>query len=231
MPVAKLIEHLVGTEPGLAGRLRDWFSEFAVPVGTDRLLGLMRARVAELAWLGPPPAPVHRRSTAVTVSELEEIVLAAFYQLCELGSNVVPLCDWWLRNCELGSEKLLQALEQYATRAGQKKQVKAKLVSSGLTVQFVERDLDSPAAFSCRSTGSTLIVTLNSSHPAFSLLSSALAEGSQSSTRALLVAWALLETDLPDGVRKDRVSEARQDWGRALKRALIDEGLSACIRP
>lgn len=230
MQVAKLIENLVGTEPGLAGRLRDWFSDFVVSVGTDRLLGLMRARVAQLAWLGPPPASVHRRTSAVTVSELEEIVLSAFYQLCELGSNVIPLCEWWVSHCEVGSERLLQALEQYAERTGQKKQVKAKLVSSGLTVQFVERDLDSPAAFACRSTGSTLIVTLNSNHPAFGLLSSTLAEGSQSAARALLVAWALLETDLPDGVRKDRVSEARQDWGRALKRALMDEGLSACIK-
>lgn len=166
-----------------------------------------------------------------TVAEAEELLLAAYHELFRLGPSALPVCHWWLRYCGLGCSVLASLIETYqpADGGGERKRVRATIVSSGLQVEFSERELDSPAAFSCRTNGPILLVTLNTSHAAYSTLADIVRTPDQRAAKALLAAWALFEAELPDGIRKDRAAEARQDWGRTLRRLLNDESLKTCI--
>lgn len=217
---------------GPAQALRDWFLEFSNRVPPNRLVGLMMARMADIS-LSSSPRTSKSWQDCATLAEVEEMLLTAYHQLFQLGPAIVPACEWWVRHRARGEASIIELIESYLTSQSgtdsEKRQVRARVVSSGLEVSFNERELDSPAAFTCRTQGPVLLITLNTNHPAYSTLAEVLRSAHQGAARALLASWALMETELPEGVRRDRVSEVRLDWGRTIRRLLNDEGLRACI--
>lgn len=113
----------------------------------------------------------------------------------------------------------------------------ASVVSKGLKYQFVKAALESPAFFTVEPRAGTVLVKLNTSHPAYDNLVEVLdanvegveADGlrerlasAQEGLRLLLLAWARYEDELPDA-RRDIAQEARYDWGRVAKQFLQKE--------
>lgn len=99
--------------------------------------------------------------------------------------------------------------------------------------------LDSSALFTTvEMSGDQIEILLNSAHPAFPLLSHAIAEDSvhglewtdarvrlsqlQEAMVLLLRGWAQYEREL-GGIRRTRAEEAREDWGRVVRRLLCSD--------
>jgi hypothetical protein len=98
--------------------------------------------------------------------------------------------------------------------------------------QFLDNDLETPAFFSVRSRGGKIIITLNTSHPAYQNLVEVLDKDVEDANedelkqrlinasqglKLLLMAWARYEDEQPDGTRKSNAQDARMDWGRVAK--------------
>lgn len=111
----------------------------------------------------------------------------------------------------------------------------AKTVSDGLKYLFAEAPLETSAFFSVKPKGGALIITLNTAHPAYEKLVELLeqdVEGVDTETlrtrlinsleglKLLLTAWARYEDEQPDGIRKIRAQDARNDWGRIARQFL-----------
>ncbi|MBU0587161.1 MAG: ATP-binding protein [Gammaproteobacteria bacterium] len=107
-------------------------------------------------------------------------------------------------------------------------------VNDSLKYIFAEASLDSPAFFSVQPRGGTLILTLNTLHPAYSRLVDVLERDRTNQTtenlqerlnnaldglKLLLMAWARYE-DEQDSVRRENAQDARVDWGRIARRFL-----------
>lgn len=119
------------------------------------------------------------------------------------------------------------------------KELAARTVSSGLKYVFAHADLETPAFFSVRQKGGSIIITLNTNHPAFSSLVEVLErdtedadtdddlkrrlENALDGLKLLLMAWARYEDEQPDGRRRDQAQEARLDWGRLARQFLQRE--------
>ncbi len=101
------------------------------------------------------------------------------------------------------------------------------VVQGGLKYQFVEAGFDTMAFFSIKSKGGTIIIKLNTEHPAYGNLVEILEEPTEAADEAelrerlhrarnglrlLLMAWARYE-DEAKGERKDQAEDARFDWG------------------
>lgn len=108
-------------------------------------------------------------------------------------------------------------------------------VDNGLKYVFAKADLQTSAFFSVKLKGGAMIITLNTSHPAYDNLVDILeedVEGVEASelrdrlTKALgglkllLTAWARYEDEEPDGNRRIAAQETRNDWGRIAWRFL-----------
>lgn len=119
------------------------------------------------------------------------------------------------------------------------KELAARTISDGLKYIFAEADLESPAFFSVRQKGGSIIITLNTSHPAYGSLVEVLEREDPDETieglllrlrsaedglKLLLMAWARYEDEQPDGTRRERAQEARVDWGRLARQFLRDDG-------
>jgi hypothetical protein len=117
----------------------------------------------------------------------------------------------------------------------QARELAATTVEVGLKYVFATADVESPAFFSVKPKGGSLIVLLNSNHPAYVHLVEALDREESAGNgedlrrrlatardglKLLLMAWARYEDEQPDGRRKDVAQEARQDWGRMAKQFL-----------
>lgn len=116
--------------------------------------------------------------------------------------------------------------------------IAATTVDTGLKYAFAEAELETQAFFSVKPKGGTLIITLNTGHPAYSHLLDALEtqEGIEltneelqerfirawSGLRLLLEAWARYEDEQPPGPRREAVQDARSDWGRVARAFLKD---------
>jgi hypothetical protein len=111
----------------------------------------------------------------------------------------------------------------------QAQELAAKTVSDGLKYLFAPAPLETSAFFSVKPRGGAILITLNTSHPAYDNLVELLdqeVEGVDPDTlrsrlaksaeglKLLLTAWARYEDEQPDGIRKNRAQEARADWGR-----------------
>ncbi len=111
----------------------------------------------------------------------------------------------------------------------------AKTVDDGLKYLFADAPLQTAAFFSVKPKGGALLITLNTSHPAYKNLVELLekeVEGVESETlktrltnsreglKLLLTAWARYEDEEPDGIRKTRAQDARSDWGRMARQFL-----------
>ncbi len=107
-------------------------------------------------------------------------------------------------------------------------------VTDSLKYIFAEASLDSPAFFSVQPRGGTLILTLNTRHPAYSRLVDVLERDRTNQTsenlqerlnnaldglKLLLMAWARYE-DEQDSIRRENAQDARVDWGRIARRFL-----------
>ncbi|MBD2312298.1 ATP-binding protein [Desertifilum sp. FACHB-1129] len=118
------------------------------------------------------------------------------------------------------------------------KELAATTVDDGLKYTFAEADLETAAFFSVKPRGGAIIVTLNTSHPAYKNLVEVLEEevegvdvetlrdrltNSLEGLKLLLMAWARYEDEQPDGKRKQAAQDARVDWGRIARRFLERE--------
>ncbi len=115
----------------------------------------------------------------------------------------------------------------------------AKTVSDGLKYVFAKASLgDKSAFFSVDPTPGTIIITLNTIHPAYKNLVEILekeVEGVDPETlrsrltnslqglELLLMAWARYEDEQPDGPRRNKAQDARVDWGRVARQFLESE--------
>lgn len=108
--------------------------------------------------------------------------------------------------------------------------------SAGLKYVFAEADLETSAFFSVKPKGGAIIVTLNTSHPAYDHLIEVLESGGEESMteeqlrerlvnawrglKLLLEAWARYEDEQPAGPLRHKVQDARNDWGRVARQFL-----------
>ena len=112
----------------------------------------------------------------------------------------------------------------------------ATTVSDGIKFVFNESDLETSAFFSVRPRGGALIVTLNTTHPAYDHLIEILdtpnlenqspeelvarLNNAWKGLKLLLEAWARYEDEQPEGPRRNQVQDARNDWGRVARQFL-----------
>lgn len=111
----------------------------------------------------------------------------------------------------------------------------AKTVGDNLKYVFVDNEIETPAFFSVKPKGGTIIVTLNTNHPAYDNLVEVIEEGvdnvgaeelrsrlikARDGIKLLLSAWARYEDELPDGQRKHAAQDMRTDWGRMARQFL-----------
>lgn len=118
----------------------------------------------------------------------------------------------------------------------------ATTVKDSLKYVFVEAATDSPAFFSVQPKGGAIIITLNTTHPAYprlvDVLESGIDEGGAQATpeevmarlnralnglKLLLMAWARYEDEQQDGPMRQRAQDARIDWGRIARRFLQED--------
>ena len=107
-------------------------------------------------------------------------------------------------------------------------------INDSLKYVFAEASLDTSAFFSVQPRGGTLILTLNTRHPAYSRLVDVLERDRTNQTtekleerlnnaldglKLLLMAWARYE-DEQDSVRRENAQDARMDWGKIARRFL-----------
>jgi len=119
------------------------------------------------------------------------------------------------------------------------KELAALTVSTGMKYAFAHADLETPAFFSVRQKGGSILITLNTSHPAFTSLVDVLERDAEQAEddddlkrrldnalyglKLLLMAWARYEDEQPDGRRRELAQEARMDWGRLARQFLQRE--------
>lgn len=136
-------------------------------------------------------------------------------------------------------QEIEDELETIGLSPAAAKELAATTISTGLKYVFAHADLESSAFFSVRQKGGSIIITLNTSHPAFSSLVEVLerdpdeAEGDEDLKRRLdnaldglkllLMAWARYEDEQPDGTRRTQAQQTRQDWGTLARQFLQRE--------
>lgn len=110
----------------------------------------------------------------------------------------------------------------------QAKEIAIEYVRRNIKYLFQEAEISSPAIFDVRSKAGTIIVLINSKHPAskdlFELLEKEGAdEGSESrelqALKLLLMAWARMEDEAGETLR-ERLTDIRIDWGRLAREFL-----------
>ena len=114
----------------------------------------------------------------------------------------------------------------------------ASTVSNGLKYVFAGADLETPAFFSVKQRGGSIVLTLNTNHPAYPSLVEVLESPANESggddleerlqksldgLKLLLFAWARYEDEQPDGTRRIQAQEARVDWGRLARQFLMTD--------
>ena len=101
--------------------------------------------------------------------------------------------------------------------------IAARLVKTGKKFEFNDAPEDGDAFFAVKSVGGTVIITLNTNHPAYGRLGPLLYNTSMPEApndtaeilKMLLQAWARYEDELPEGTsRLQAAHDARAGWGR-----------------
>ena len=133
-------------------------------------------------------------------------------------------------------EQLEESLQESGMSETAAKMLAGKVVDKGLKYTFAEVALSSSAPmFSVNRKAGTIIVQLNTKHPGYDALISALEdEGvddiedlrrrlqkARMGLRLLLLAWARYEDEQND-IARDRVQDTRHDWGRIARQFLRD---------
>ncbi|MDX2076630.1 MAG: ATP-binding protein [bacterium] len=115
----------------------------------------------------------------------------------------------------------------------------AQTVGRGLKYQITQSYMSgSPAFFDVKSRGGAVMITLNINHPAYNHLIEVLEQDpsginedelrerldkARQGLELLLMSWARYEDEEPMGNRRDRVQQARWDWGRYARQFLGDD--------
>lgn len=135
-------------------------------------------------------------------------------------------------------EEIKQELIDQGTMEAVADQLAAQTVGRGLKYQINEAYLSTPAFFDVKSRGGTVIITLNTNHPAYEHLIEVLEKDpanisddelrsrldkARDGLELLLMAWARYEDEEPAGKRRDAVQNARWDWGRYARQFLDND--------
>lgn len=140
---------------------------------------------------------------------------------------------------DVRQQQIEAELETIGLTTAAAKELAATTVSTGLKYVFAHATLESSAFFSVRQRGGSIIITLNTDHPAFSSLVEVLErdpneaaddedlkrrlENALDGLKLLLMAWARYEDEQPDGPRRTQAQQARQDWGTLARQFLQRE--------
>lgn len=135
-------------------------------------------------------------------------------------------------------EQIEKVLIDQGLDAEDAKQISKTATDFGLKYVFAHADIQTPAFFTVRPKAGTIIITLNTEHPAYDKLMEIVDENIEDASREelidrlsrardglklLLEAWARYEDTLPDGNIKDKAQEVRNDWGRMAKRFMTSD--------
>lgn len=135
-------------------------------------------------------------------------------------------------------ESIEQALKEQGLPEKVAEELAATTVEDGLKYVFAESELETPAFFSVKPKGGSIVITLNTNHPAYPCLVEVLEKDTDDQTsealqerlknaldglKLLLMAWARYEDEQPDGMRKSAVQDSRVDWGRIARQFLDTE--------
>lgn len=137
--------------------------------------------------------------------------------------------------------EIMTVLVEQGVDEVQAEELAAQTVGRSLKFTFINSILSgSPAFFDVQSRGGSVIVALNTTHPAYKHLVEVLQKEvttasveelqerlalARDGLELLLFAWARYEDEQPDGPRRTRAQEARYDWGRVAREFLEDEEL------
>ncbi len=136
---------------------------------------------------------------------------------------------------EIRKTEITETLTDQGVTETQAKELAAKTINDGLKYTFAEADLETAAFFSVKPRGGTIIVTLNTSHPAYDKLVEVMEKEvdnvdaetlrtrlsrSLEGLKLLLMAWARYEDEQPDGKRRQAAQDTRVDWGRIARQFL-----------
>ena len=113
--------------------------------------------------------------------------------------------------------------------------LKARIVDLGPHYVLAEAHLDSSAFFVVDEVAAEIRIILNSNHPAYKTIASALHRNSDKKDGEvdrpseeceillkLLIGWAEVERQQPHGSRRINTQTAREDWGRAVRELFIN---------
>ncbi len=138
------------------------------------------------------------------------------------------------------ADALAKALIDRGVPEERAKELAGKVVATGIKYVFAEAAIDTPAFFSVESKGGVLTITLNTQHPAYESLLEVLQPdadpkedtpeelharltAANKGLKLLLEAWARYE-DEESGQMRERLQEARTDWGKVARMFLSTDG-------
>ncbi len=137
------------------------------------------------------------------------------------------------RKKELEEEMLNQGLEEQNAL-----DLSGTVIDAGLKYVFLESSFDSTSFFSVKPKAGSIIITVNTDHPAYRRLVEVLEEGDEDESldsvkqrlknaseglKLLLMAWARYEDEQPDGPPRKKAQQVRQDWGTVAAAFLSDD--------
>lgn len=129
-------------------------------------------------------------------------------------------------------KQITKVLEAAGLDADEARPLSTAVVESHAKFAFYEVDLQTPEFFSVRIKAGSILIGLNTNHPAYEHLIALLKHGDESDDVAtlklrlhqsyeglklLLESWARYEDELTDGRRKEQAQLARMDWGRVAR--------------
>ncbi len=136
---------------------------------------------------------------------------------------------------EIRQTEITKTLTEQGVTETQAQELAARTINDGLKYTFAEADLETSAFFSVKPRGGAIIVTLNTSHPAYEKLVEVMEKdvdnvdadtlrtrlsNSLEGLKLLLMAWARYEDEQPDGKRRLAAQDTRVDWGRIARQFL-----------
>lgn len=133
--------------------------------------------------------------------------------------------------------EIARGMEDEGVQPDVAKGLAAQTVDEGLKYVFAHAASAGGAFFNVKPRGGSIIITLNTQHPAYKHLVEVLEDGLEGDAtveelqarharalvglKLLLSAWARYEDEQPDGVKKHQAQDAREDWGRVARQFLI----------
>lgn len=138
---------------------------------------------------------------------------------------------------EVRKEEIKVELIEQGVTKNTAEDLAASTVGRGLKYTFAHASISGAAFFDVKSRGGAIIITLNTSHPAYENLIEILEDEvdeanietlkarlirARDGLKLLLTAWARFEDEQPDRQR-NRVQDARWDWGRMAREFLEGE--------